>query len=152
MSTPLRRVAYRKSAQVQPEQLAAKEWIVTNGLGGYASGTLAGVITRGFHGYLIAALPTPLGRVMMLNDLMEKIQIADGPSVQLSGEERLNAPLKAHGWEYLQEFFLEDGNPVWVFQFGEAKLEKRVQMVHRQNTVHISYRLKGPGSFKFSSP
>jgi predicted glycogen debranching enzyme len=148
MSNQLRRVAYRKSDQVQPELLAAKEWLVTNGLGGYASGTLAGVITRGFHGYLIAALPTPLGRVMMLNDLLEKLETSDGNSIQLSGEERVNAPLKAHGSEFLQEFVLEDGNPVWVFQFGNSQLEKRVIMVHRQNTVHISYKLKGPGSFK----
>jgi predicted glycogen debranching enzyme len=143
----LHRIAYRKADLVQPELLAAKEWLVTNGLGGYASGTLAGVITRGFHGYLIAALPTPLGRVMMLNDLLEKLETTDGNSIQLSGEERVNAPLRAHGSEYLQEFRLEDGNPVWNFQFGDTQLEKRVLMVYRQNTVHISYKLKGSGSF-----
>jgi predicted glycogen debranching enzyme len=148
MSITLRRIAYRKTDPVQPELLAAKEWLVTNGLGGYASGTLAGVITRGFHGYLIAALPTPLGRVMMLNDLLEKLETSDGNSIQLSGEERVNTPLRAHGSEYLQEFRLEDGNPVWVFEFGDTQLEKRVLMVHRQNTVHINYRLKGPQSFK----
>jgi len=148
MNARLHRVAYRKSETVQPEQLAAKEWLVTNGLGGYASGTLAGVITRGFHGYLIAALPTPLGRVMMLNDLLEKIETADGNSIQLSGEERVNAPLKAHGSEFLQEFRLENGIPVWVFKFGETQLEKSVLMVHRQNTVHISYRVTGTSRMK----
>src|SRR5437868_665189 len=148
MNHQLRRVAYRKSDRVQPELLAAREWLVTNGLGGYASGTLAGVITRGFHGYLIAALSTPLGRVMMLNDLVEKVENVDGQSIQLGGEERVNTPLKAHGSEFLQEFLLEDGNPVWIFQFGDSQLEKRVIMVHRQNTVHIGYRLKGPGKFR----
>src|SRR5438105_15526766 len=107
MNHQLRRVAYRKSDRVQPELLAAREWLVTNGLGGYASGTLAGVITRGFHGYLIAALPTPLGRVMMLNDLLEKLETTDGNSIQLNGEERGNAPLRAHGSEYLKELPLE---------------------------------------------
>jgi hypothetical protein len=150
MSLPLCRIAYRKTDTNPAEILVDKEWLVTNGLGGYASGTLAGVITRGFHGYLVAALPTPLGRVMMLNDLIEKIALPDGTSIQLSGEERMNAPLRAHGSDYLQEFRLDDGNPVWTFQFGELLLEKRVLMVHRQNTVHISYQLKGPGSLKLS--
>jgi predicted glycogen debranching enzyme len=150
MSVPLCRIAYRKTDANPAEILVDKEWLVTNGLGGYASGTLAGVITRGFHGYLVAALPTPLGRVMMLNDLIEKIELSDGNSIQLSGEERMNAPLRAHGSDYLQEFRLDDGNPVWTFQFGEFFLEKRVIMVHRQNTVHISYHLKGPASLKLS--
>src|SRR5450432_1840634 len=107
MNAPLCRVAYRKTNPVQPQILVEKEWLVTNGLGGYASGTLAGVITRGFHGYLVAALPTPLGRVMMLNDLLEKVELPDGNSIQLSGEERMNAPFRAHGSDYLQEFRLD---------------------------------------------
>lgn len=142
MSDTLYRVAYRKSEAESHTTLLDKEWLVTNGLGGYASGSLAGVITRGFHGYLVAALPTPLGRIMMLNDLIERVDIPNGLSVQLSGEERVDAPLKTQGAEYLEEFRLEDGIPVWLFRFGELLLEKRVIMVHRQNTVHVSYRLK----------
>jgi len=142
MSGILRRVGYRKSETQTRETLIDQEWLVTNGLGGYASGSLAGVITRGFHGYLVAALPTPLGRIMMLNDLIERVEIPNGLSVQLSGEERVNTPLKTQGAEYLEEFRLEDGIPVWVFRFGELLMEKRVIMVHRQNTVHVNYRLK----------
>jgi predicted glycogen debranching enzyme len=147
----LLRAAYRKSQQPGArETLLDKEWLVTNGLGGYASGSLAGVITRGFHGYLVAALPTPLGRIMMLNDLIERIEIPNSLSVQLSGEERANAPLKAQGAEYLEEFRLEDGIPVWLFKFGDVWLEKRVLMVHRQNTVHVNYRLTGTASLKMT--
>ena len=145
MSDTLYRVAYRKSETESHTTLLDKEWLVTNGLGGYASGSLAGVITRGFHGYLVAALPTPLGRIMMLNDLIERVDIPNGLSVQLSGEERVDAPLKTQGAEYLEEFRLEDGIPVWLFRFGELLLEKRVIMVHRQNTVHVNYRLKHGG-------
>ena len=50
-----------------------EEWLVTNGLGGYASGTVAGAMTRRYHGWLIAALPNPLGRMMMLNALSERL-------------------------------------------------------------------------------
>lgn len=150
MNGVLRRVAYRKSEAETRETLLDKEWLVTNGLGGYASGSLAGVITRGFHGYLVAALPTPLGRMMMLNDLIEKVGLPDGQSVQLSGEERVNTPLQAQGAEYLEEFCLEDGVPVWIFRFGEILLEKRVLMVYRQNTVHVNYRLKSGTAVKMT--
>src|SRR5271165_54010 len=148
MTDTLRRVAYRRSESETRETLVDKEWLVTNGLGGYASGSLAGVITRGFHGYLVAALPTPLGRIMMLNDLLEKVEILDGTTIQLSGEERANVPLRAHGSDYLLEFRLEDGIPVWTFQFASLVLEKRIIMVYRQNTVHVSYQLKGSGNAK----
>src|SRR5262245_41622966 len=62
-----------KSVTVNPDALVASEgapeWLVTNGLGGYASGTMTGLVTRRFHGYLVAALPAPRGRTMMLNNL-----------------------------------------------------------------------------------
>ncbi len=61
------------------------EWLVTNGLGGYASGTVGGALTRVFHGYLIAALPTPHGRTMMLNDMVETVVLPDGSSLRLNG-------------------------------------------------------------------
>ena len=59
------------------EAATAREWLVTNGLGGYASGTVAGVATRRYHGLLIAAMPAPLGRMMMLNHLSEQLRLAD---------------------------------------------------------------------------
>jgi predicted glycogen debranching enzyme len=145
MNPSVRRVGYQKGRSEPPESVVDKEWLVTNGLGGYASGTVAGVITRGFHGYLVAALPTPLGRILMLNDLFEKVELQNGQGIQLSGEERVNTPLAVHGFEFLDEFCLEDGNPVWTFHFGDVSLEKRVLMVHRQNTVHVTYQIKsGP--------
>ena len=58
--------------------LAGKEWLVTNGLGGYASGTVAGALTRRYHGVLIAALPTPFGRTLMLNYIWEQVRFRDG--------------------------------------------------------------------------
>ncbi len=86
------------------------EWLVTNGLGGYASGTLSGVITRRYHGYLVAALPAPFGRIMMLNELGERIELPDGRSVQLSGEERAGGPVKLDAMEHISEFRIEGGH------------------------------------------
>src|SRR5713226_7429711 len=61
-----------------PESLLTREWLVANGLGGYASGTIAGVVSRRYHGLLIAALPAPLGRRVMLNHLSELLRTPDG--------------------------------------------------------------------------
>ena len=65
----------------RPRTLLTREWLVTNGLGGYASGTIAGACTRRYHGLLIAALPAPLGRIVMLNHLFEELRLADGSHV-----------------------------------------------------------------------
>ncbi|HYC93548.1 MAG TPA: amylo-alpha-1,6-glucosidase [Thermoanaerobaculia bacterium] len=99
------------------EALVEREWLVTNGLGGYACGTIGGTASRRFHGPLVAALPAPLGRTMMLNHLEEWIS---GVELQL------------------EEFVLEDGLPVWRYSPG---LEKRVMMPYGQNTTYIIYRL-----------
>ncbi len=116
------------------------EWLVTNGLGGYASGTVAGPMTRRYHGLLVAALPAPLGRNVMLSGLIEEIHFADGRVAAfnpghgtiLNGSTGVMRP---------REFRLEMGLPIWRYEFDQFVLEKRIYLPHRQNTVHISYRL-----------
>ncbi len=73
MTDLVRRIPWRKEDVVETEKLLAREWLVANGLGGYASGTVSGVQTLRYHGLLIAALPAPWGRVVMLNDMAEEI-------------------------------------------------------------------------------
>ncbi|HEX6099394.1 MAG TPA: amylo-alpha-1,6-glucosidase [Thermoanaerobaculia bacterium] len=111
------------------EALATREWLVTNGLGGYASGTIGGSCTRRFHGKLVAALPAPLGRTMMLNHLEEWIA---GP-----GDLRM----ELNGSESLDEFALECGIPVWRYSHGAIRVEKRVVMPYGQNTTYVIFRL-----------
>ena len=118
-----------------------REWIVTNGLGGYAAGTVAGLITRRFHGVLIAALPSPFGRWMMLNDLTEHVAFGDGRVIQMNGEDRVNPTLRAQAADYLREFRLECGLPVWIYEVDGITIEKRIFLPHRQNTVALNYRL-----------
>src|SRR5207248_6838045 len=101
-----------KKAARRPEELLTREWLVTNGLGGYASGTIGGAVTRRYHGLLIAALPAPLGRQMMLNHLTEWLRLPDGTVVYFGGEERVGAEPALHGAEHLTEFRLEAGLPV----------------------------------------
>lgn len=133
------------------ESLLTREWLVTNGLGGYASGTLAGISTRAHHGLLIAAHPAPQGRWVMLNHLTETLELSNRDRVTIGGNELTGGALELEGMEYLIGFRLEAGLPVWTFVFGEYTLEKRVLMLHRQNTVQVNYRLvKGEGPVRIT--
>jgi glycogen debranching enzyme len=67
----------RERRDVESDPHLSEEWLVTNGLGGYASGTVTGNITRRYHGLLIAALANPLGRTMVLNGLSERLRLPD---------------------------------------------------------------------------
>ncbi len=116
-----------------------EEWLVTNGLGGYASGTVGGTATRRYHGLLIAALPIPLGRMMMLNSVAEEVRLPDRRILAIGTAE--GNPRRADGVADLAEFRQEAGLPVWVYRAGEVLIERRVLLLHRQNTVHIGYRL-----------
>jgi predicted glycogen debranching enzyme len=118
-----------------------REWLVTNGLGGYASGTVATIATRRFHGLLIAALPPPLGRTMVIAHVSETVRLADGRAAQLGaqpGPPAHGVPLPS---ATLVAFRLELGLPVWRYEFEGVVIERRLWMAHRQNTVFASYRL-----------
>jgi predicted glycogen debranching enzyme len=128
------------------DALLTREWLVTNGLGGYASGTIGGAVTRRFHGKLIAALPAPAARVMMLNHLEESLQLPEGRRWRISGDELGGGKLPTLPEPgFLEEFVLECGVPVWRFSKDGIRLEKRLVMPHRQNTTYIVYSLiEGP--------
>jgi predicted glycogen debranching enzyme len=123
-----------RTIRPQPgRDMGAAEWLVANGLGGYASGTLAGPPTRRYHGVLVAALAAPLGRVVMVNRLTETVRLPDGTAADL---EEPGA---------LAEFRLEWGLPVWRYSVGAVDIEKRLVMPHGQNTVLVTWRLTGGG-------
>src|SRR3954453_7863815 len=140
MNLPVRRLAWPIDA-ANTEANATREWLVTNALGGYASGTVAGVITRRYHGVLIAALPAPYGRTVMLSHVAEQLTLADGRCVEIGGRERSGDAADAHGTGYLIEFRLESGLPVWRFDVEGLIGEKRLFLPHMQNTVHLTYEL-----------
>ena len=128
-------------AHMSRELLLDREWLVTNGLGGYASGTVSGAVTRRYHGLLIAALPAPLGRVVMWSHVSEFLRFGDDDAVSLGAEERAGGQLDLKSADYLTEFRLEDGLPVWTYCVRDIIVEKRVLLPHLQNTVHVSYRV-----------
>ncbi len=145
MDKLIHRIDLRRPFGEEATQLLRQEWLVTNGLGGYASGTIAGTVSWRYHGMLVAALPAPLGRTVMLNHLAEFVRLPNGEYEQFSGEEpkRPDPSLQAGD---LVEFRLENGLPVWRFELGEIVIEKQVLLVYGQNTAHITYRLvSAPG-------
>src|SRR5437867_7770676 len=95
-----------RGADDDTRQLIDAEWLVTNGLGGYASGTVAGVNTRRYHGVLVAALPNPIGRLVMLNHLSERVCVAGGEPTALGGEERVAGKLDREVAKRLSAFRL----------------------------------------------
>ncbi|HEV2970324.1 MAG TPA: amylo-alpha-1,6-glucosidase [Pirellulales bacterium] len=125
---------------LDPKILTSREWLVTNGLGGYASGTLGWSPTRRYHGLLIAALPAPLGRMMMFNHLEEEMRIGDDRVLRLSATDPCD-PARTASAAVLTEFRLEDGLPIWRYECGPYVLERRVLLPYRSNTVHLTYRL-----------
>ena len=115
---------------------------MTNGLGGYASGTVAGVATRRYHGLLIAALPAPLGRMMMLNHLSELVRLPDGTHRPLRRRGAAGGRLELHGADHLTR--VPPGSRACrsgAIEVDGFVLEKRVLLPHRQNTVYVTYRL-----------
>ena len=147
MADLIRVLPKRDGMAVEEDPHLHQEWLVTNGLGGYASGTVTGAITRRYHGLLIAALPNPLGRMMMLNGLSERLRLPDR-RVVYTGAEELSAAAPEHRLG-IAEFRLEAGLPVWRYEVAGLVLEKRLLMPHRQNTVHIGYRLlSGKGKLR----
>jgi glycogen debranching enzyme len=86
-TTQLTRTIERPRDRPPADAMPRREWLVTNGLGGYASGTVAGVVTRRYHGLLIASLPAPLGRMVMFNHLLERIRLADRRVLWLRDED-----------------------------------------------------------------
>lgn len=119
----------------------SREWLVTNGIGGYASGTVAGMLTRRYHGLLVAALKPPLGRTLMLTKL-DETGFYDDRAYPLHANRWAGDIVSPQGYRHIERFFLEGTIPVWQFALGDALLEKRVWMQQGANTTFVQYSLR----------
>lgn len=121
------------------EQSSRKEWLETNGIGGFACGTISGANTRRYHGILTAATRPPLGRVTMLSKFEEVLTI-DGEVFELSANQYPNA-VHPKGFQYLTSF---ESNPfpVWTFEVKGIEIERKIFMVNGQNTTVCNWRIK----------
>ncbi len=141
MENLIRRIDLTRARGEGARHLLRREWLATNGLGGYASGTIAGTVTWRYHGLLIAALPAPFGRMVMLNHVAEHVRLPDGRLVQIGGEEPSQPEEALSSGHFITEFRLENGLPVWRYELEGLVLEKHIVFLYGQNTVHISYSL-----------
>lgn len=119
-----------------------REWLVTNGLGGYAMGTVDGARARRYHGMLVAALQPPVGRWLLAGGLLDGLRVGEreypltGRAVLVRGQVETTPAAPELG------FSLEDGTPTWSLTTAEAHLEKRVFMAHGSNTTYLRYTLE----------
>jgi predicted glycogen debranching enzyme len=116
----------------------AREWLVANGIGGFASGTVAGTSTRRYHGLLVAALQPPTGRTMLVTSLDESVSYL-GAIQSLATNRWTSGFISPSGYLQIESFWLEGTKPVWRFAFADALLEKRVWMKQGENTTYVQF-------------
>ena len=117
-----------------------REWLISNGIGGYGAGTVAGVLTRRYHGLLIAALKPPTQRTLLLTKLNETVKY-NNLNYDLYCDRWADGTISAHGYKNLERFGLEGSTPVWRYRLADAVVEKRIWMQQGANTTYIRYTL-----------
>jgi predicted glycogen debranching enzyme len=138
---PQRRIAFDTSQASRPD--LDREWLVTNGLGGYGSGPIAGGLSRRYHGLLVSSLPAPHGRTLYLPTLRVFAETrAREWVVDHEDPHRLLEPDAAR----LVAFRLDGGLPVWTYAASDLVIEKQVLMPHGENTVHVSFTVVEAGA------
>jgi predicted glycogen debranching enzyme len=125
------------------KESATREWLETNGIGGFASSTIAGINTRRYHGLLVAAATPPTGRAVLLSKLEETIVVND-TRFELSANRYPNAVHPA-GYKFITNFRL-DPFPVWTYRIEDVEIEKMIFMVHGENTTVVEYKFQVPSS------
>src|SRR5215467_83833 len=119
------------------------EWLETNGIGGFASGTISGFNTRRYHGLLVAATKPPVGKVVLLSRFEENL-IVNGRAYELSTN-RYPGVVHPQGFRFLMQFRL-DPFPIFTFDIDGVEVEKTLFMVQGQNTTVITYKLSSAAS------
>lgn len=118
----------------------AREWLLTNGLGGFACGTVAGTLTRRYHGLLVAALPPHGDRTLLVSKMDETVEY-QGRHYALGANRWAGGAIDPQGFVHIERFRREGTMPVWTFAFADALLEKRIWMEHGANTTYVEYRV-----------
>jgi predicted glycogen debranching enzyme len=122
------------------EQACRREWLVTNGIGGYASGTVALANTRRYHGLLMASLKPPVARTLMVAQLGVIARYRD-QSYELGSSEFADGTVHPRGYLHIERFSLEGRIPTWRFALADALLEQRIFMAQGSNTTYFEFRV-----------
>jgi predicted glycogen debranching enzyme len=121
-----------------------REWLVTNGIGGYGSGTIAGTITRGYHGLLVAAVQPPVDRRLTLVKLDETLTYR-GAAYDLATNRWASGAVAPQGYTNIKSFELEGSVPLCRFACADALIEKRISMKQGANTTYVAYTVVSAG-------
>ena len=122
------------------ETAEKREWLITNGIGGFASGTISGLLTRSYHGLLLATLQPPVDITLMLTKLDETV-VYDGNSYSLHTNRWADGTVAPSGYQNIESFYLDGTTPVWVYGCADALIEKRVWMQQGENTTYVRYTM-----------
>jgi predicted glycogen debranching enzyme len=128
----------------------AREWLVADGCGGYAMGTVSGLRARRYHGLLVVAGDTPASRRLGLASLDPAITLPSGATVRLASHEWAAGAVDPAGYAYLSSFDLDDGLPRWRWRVGEVVLERELAMVHGRPCLAVVHRLVAGGPVRLS--
>jgi len=131
------------------EVAESREWLVTNGIGGFAAGTVAGTLTRRYHGLLVGALRPPVGRALLVAKLDDTAEYA-GARYPLCTNRWADGAVAPHGYRHLERFRLEGTTPVWSFACADLSLERRVWMEPGANTTYVRYENRRGGAVTLS--
>jgi predicted glycogen debranching enzyme len=122
------------------DDAARYEWLVTNGLGGYACGTAALANTRRYHGFLMASLAPPVQRTLLVAKVDLSIEY-QGRTAELFTNEYAGGTISPQGFVFLESFTLLDGIPTWHFCVGDALLQQQIFMAQGANTSYLRLEL-----------
>jgi predicted glycogen debranching enzyme len=122
------------------ETSASREWLVTNGIGGCASGTISGILTRRTHGLLVANFPEKLSRTLLLAKI-DETAVYNNSTYPLFANRWRDGSVSSHGYVNIESFYLDGSIPVWQFACADALLEKRIWMQQGVNTTYVRYNL-----------
>ncbi|GAB3863364.1 hypothetical protein GCM10029963_71800 [Micromonospora andamanensis] len=124
---------------------ASREWLVPDGLGGYAMGTVAGLRTRRYHGLLVIPGETPASRKVGLVSLDPAVLLPSGARVRLGAHEWASGDVDPRGFELLERFDLTDGLPRWRWRIGDVVIERELAMLPGRSCVAVVHRLVSGG-------
>ncbi len=124
----------------RPDIALDREWLVSNGIGGFASGTVAQANTRRYHGLLMASLRPPVDRVLMVAKVDITLRV-DGRATALGCNEYADGTLAPRGQEHLVRFHLEAGIPTWLYMVGGVQIEQQIWMAQGRNATYLRLRL-----------
>ncbi len=133
-------IAFGRAVCNDAAAVGAREWLATNGIGGFASAAIDGSLTRRYHGILVAALKPPLGRTLLVAKYDERVSVG-GAVYDLATNSWGSGATDPRGYLAIERFELDGTIAIWTFSCGDARLEKRLWMEYGENSTYVTYRL-----------